>query len=277
MSEADLREGLRAAVGDEPPLDFDADELIQRAQHARRRRRALVAVAVMTLALTGTVLSLPGVLDQRTRIDAAGGPVLTTTVPESASLTPVPSPATTPPPGTTPSRPSSTSEQQDVAPTKIVSGAATRLSVYLSTRFAEVVPNAKVVSADAAQSSDTEPGSLHAWLGFVDGVGASKVMVRLAAPPSRMTRDEFCDKTGCAQAVRLEDGSYVATSYRATAVPDPKGLMCTVAHFRVDGSVAEVTGYGYEPTAAGEPGRAEVALTYDQLVALATDPKLRTP
>ena len=50
-----------------------------------------------------------------------------------------------------------------------------------------------------------------------------------------------------------------------------------MAHFRVDGSVVEVTGYGYEPTADGEPGRAEVALTYDQLVALATDPKLRTP
>jgi hypothetical protein len=273
MSEADLREGLQAAVGDEPPLDFDADELIRRAQHARRRRRALVAVAVMTLALTGTVLSLPGVLDQRTRIDAAGGPVLTTTV--SASQAPVP--ATTPPPDPTPSRPSSTSEQQIVAPTKVAPGATTRLSAYLSSKFAEVAPNAKVVSVDAAQSSDTEPGSLHAWLGFVDGVGASKVMVRLAAPPLRMTRDEFCDQTGCAQAVRLEDGSYVATSYRATAVPDPKGLMCTVAHFRVDGSVVEVTGYGYEPTADGGPGRAEVALTYDQLVALATDPKLTTP
>ncbi|MEV8441525.1 hypothetical protein AB0425_29440 [Actinosynnema sp. NPDC051121] len=267
MSEADLREGLRAAVGDEPPLDFDADELIRRAQHARRRRRALVAVAVMTLALTGTVLSLPYVVDQRSRIDAAGT-VLTTTVSPTGS--PIPSSASAPP------RPTITTERPPV-PTTVAPGAATQLPVYLSKRFAEVVPDAKVVSADASETTDAGPGSLSAWLGFVDGVGSSKVAVRLVAPPYGTTWDQYCAKIKCAEAVRQEDGTFVTSSWGTTAVPEPNGLMCTVAHFRADGSVVEVTGYGYAPTADGETAPGQVALTYDQLVALATDPELTTP
>jgi hypothetical protein len=267
MSEADLREGLRAAVGDEPPLVFDADELIRRAQHARRRRRALVAVAVMTLALTGTVLSLPYVVDQRSRVDAAAGTVLTTTVSPTGS--PAPMSATTPP------RPSTTAKPP--VPTTNAPGAQTQLSAYLRQRFAEVVPDAKVVSADAPEAADVEPGSLHAWLGFVDGVGTSKVVVRLVAPPYRMTWDQYCTEIKCAEAVRQDDGTFVASSWRTTTVPEPQGLMCTLAHFRADGSVVEVTTYGYEPTAAGETAAGQVALTHDQLLALATDPKLGTP
>lgn len=266
MSEADLREGLRAAVGDEPPLDFDADELIRRAQHARRRRRALVAVAVMTLALTGTVLSLPYVVDQRSRIDAAGGAVLTTTVSPTESRAPVPSSATAPP------RPSAT--MRPPVPTTVAAGVKTRLPVYLNERFAEVVPDAKVVSVEASETTDAEPGSLYASLGFVDGVGSSKVAVRLVAPPYRMTWDQYCTKIKCAEAVRQDDGTFVASSWQTATAPEPKGLMCTVAHFRADGSVVEVTGYGYEPTAAGETAPGQVSLTYDQLLALATDPEL---
>lgn len=267
MSEADLREGLRAAVGDEPPLNFDADELIRRAQHARRRRRALVAVAVMTLALTGTVLSLPYVVDQRTRIDAAAGTVLTTAV--SPAESPVPSSVTAPP------RPSAT--VRPPVPTTVADGVKTQLSTYLSRRVAEVVPDAKVLSAEASVTADAEPGALHAWLGFVDGVGASKVAVRLVAPPYGTTWDQYCAMIKCAEAVRQDDGTFVASSWQTTTAPEPKGLMCTVAHFRADGSVVEVTAYGYEPTAAGETAPGQVGLTYDQLLALATDPELAAP
>jgi hypothetical protein len=103
VSEAELREGLRAAVGDEPPLRFDPDELIRRGRHERRRRRALVAVMAATLAITGTVLSLPGLLVPRPGtgppgIDVAAPPVLTTTAapsPVASTSLPVVSPVDT--------------------------------------------------------------------------------------------------------------------------------------------------------------------------------------
>lgn len=257
MSEADLREGLRAAVGDEPPLDFDADELIRRAQHVRRRRRALVAVAVATLALTGTVLALPGVLDQRRGVDAASGSVLTTTASPPASQTPAP--ATTP---------SSTIEKPPA--TTSMAGAKAYLSAYLSKRFPEVAPYAKVVSAEVV---DIGSGHLYALLSFHDGVGSSRVMVRLAPPSSGMTQERFCDEAGCEGPIRQGDGSTVTSSWRTTTLPDPKGVMHTVAHFRLDGSVVEVRAFGYQPPAEGVLPE-KVALTYDQLAALATDPRV---
>jgi len=95
MSEAELRESLRAAVADEPPLNFDPDALIARAETFRRRRRALVAVGVATFALIGTVLALPGVLaPPRETVDAAR--VLTTTVQPSPTPSVESVPATSP-------------------------------------------------------------------------------------------------------------------------------------------------------------------------------------
>ncbi len=268
MSEADLRDGLRAAVGDEPPLDFDADELIRRAQHVRRRRRALVAVAVATLALTGTVLSLPGVVEQRRGVDAASGSVLTTTV--SAPASEVPDPVTSPP-ATSPAQISSPA----TTATKPFRDDDTQLSAHLRKKFAEVVPGAKVVSADAAAAADAPSGHLYAWLTFVDGVGTSRVMVRFAPPGSGMDRDAFCEAAGCEGPIRQADGSYVTSSWRTTVLPEPRGVMHTVAHFRLDGSVVEIRGFGYEPPADGVV-REKVALTYDQLASLATDPMLPT-
>ena len=261
MSEAELREGLRAAVGDEPPLDFDADELIRRAQHLRRRRRALAAVAVATLALTGTVLSLPGVVDRVRGVDAASGPVLTTTVAPSAS----PAPTTTPPLPEV--------EKPATTAVKPLTGADTEFSGYLRKKFVEVAPGAKVVSADATATADAPAGHLYAWLTFTDGVGTSRVMVRLAPPGSGLTRAGFCDQNGCEGPTRQEDGSYVVASWRATALSEPEGVMHTVAHFRLDGSVVEVRGFGYQPPAE-DVVRGQVALTYEQLWSLATDPEL---
>jgi hypothetical protein len=261
MSEADLREGLRAAVGDEPPLDFDADELIRRAQHVRRRRRALVAVAVATLALTGTVLALPGVVDQRRGVDAASGSVLTTTVSASASRTEVPAP-TLPP---------STTEMPTTTVKKPLTGVDSELSGHLRKKITEVAPQVKVLSAEASVAADAPSNQLYAWLSFVDGLGTSRVVVRLVQPWAGLTREAFCDQAGCEDPIRQRDGSYVTSSWQA--LPDPQGVVHTVAHFRLDGSVVEVRGFGYEPPVDGV-SREHVALDYDQLAALATDPHL---
>ncbi len=265
MSEADLREGLRAAVGDEPPLDFDADDLIRRAQHARKRRRALVAVGVVTLALTGTVLSLPGVLDRRSVVDAASGPVLTTTASPSPSQ--APARVTTPPLSTT---------GQPTTTTTLREGVKTHLTVVLGKKFAEIAPDVKVVSTEAVEATDGPPGHVYAWVSFVDGVGASKVVVRLIPRSAAMTRDEYCAEAGCEGPLRQPDGSYVTSSWRTTTLPDPKGVMHSVAHFRLDGTVVEVRAFGYAPPADGVQPDA-VALKYDELASLATDPRLIAP
>ena len=257
MSEADLREGLRAAVGDEPPLTFDPDELIRRAQHERRRRRALVAVAVVTLALTGTVLTLPGVLDRRSAGDAASGSVLTTTVsPSSAPATPSPTVSAT---STAP------------APTP---GAASFLSGYLAGRFTEVVPGAKVEAVQVSEVRDEEPVYFTVLVRFVDGIGPSGVVVRLTASSPRSPFDRFCDEFRCDDPLSPKDGGRLATGM--TADPTSKAVVSrAVAHRRADGSVVQVTAYQYDPGRGSE--LPDVALTVDQLVLLASDPNLAVP
>ncbi|TQM82174.1 hypothetical protein FHX81_4571 [Saccharothrix saharensis] len=258
MSEADLREGLRAAVGDEPPLRFDPDELIQRAQHERRRRRALVAVALVTVALTGTVLSLPGVLERRT-VDAASGSVLTTTVSPAPSARPGPPPTTVAPATTAP---------------KSAAGVTSFLSGYLTGRFPEVVPGSKVTAVQISEVLDADPVHYGAVVRFIDGIGPSGVVVRLTAPSGQEYFDRFCDEFECDEPQRREDGTRLATGM--TGDPRTKVVVSrAVAHQRANGSVVQVTTYGYDPGMGSELGH--VVLTVDQLVRLATDPNLNLP
>ncbi|MFD5824595.1 hypothetical protein [Lentzea sp. NPDC060358] len=62
MSEQEIREGMLLAVWDEPPLDFDPDQLIRRVEQKKSRRRALVAVGVATAVIAVASFSLPGLL-----------------------------------------------------------------------------------------------------------------------------------------------------------------------------------------------------------------------
>ncbi|WP_158847150.1 hypothetical protein [Saccharothrix deserti] len=270
MSEADLRERLRAAVGDEPPLNFDPDDLIRRAKHARKRRRALVAVALATFAITGTVLSLPGAFDRRQGIDVAKEQVLTTTASPSPALTTqalAPTPATSPDSSPTSEPPPPVIEQVPGAPAALPEGTTTALAAYLTKRFAEVVPDAKVLTAE--YPGQNRAGYLTVVVRFHDGVGTSAVEVRLSTTPSRTTRDQFCAAVECAEPRQQADGSYL----QFAVVTDSASVAHTVAHFRADGSVVQVSGYNYDPT-KGDEVRTAVAVTVDQLERLATDPKL---
>jgi hypothetical protein len=264
MSEADLREGLRAAVGDEPPLHFDADELIRRAEHARRRRRALVAVAVATLVLTGTVLSLPGVFDRVPGIDAARGPVLTITASPSAEESGVPS-----------------TPRVQVAPSSVFApapsanmprDAATYLTTYLAARFPEVVPEVKVVKVDFTEPYEQDrAGYLTGIVRFEDRVATSAVVVQLSAPSLRLTSEEFCATAECGTLMRQTDGSHLVST--TVFEPDRNVTTRTVVHLRADGSVVRVSGYNHDPT-TGVDWRPEVAVSTEQLMQLAKDPKL---
>ncbi|MFT7835072.1 hypothetical protein Q5530_02845 [Saccharothrix sp. BKS2] len=263
MSEAELREGLRAAVGDEPPLHFDPDELIRRGRHERKRRRALIAVGVATLALTGTVLSLPGLLAARPGagppgIDAAAAPVLTTTA-EPAVTAPTPAPL------------SASQAPPPVTRLAAASPADLRLLAdYASQRVVGVVPTAKVLRAEFAGPRDQErPGYVTGYVQFVDEQGVSRVTAQLSAPPLLVTRKRFCADFECAEARTLTDGSHL--EFATLVEPDGRRVTYSVAHFRTDGSVVQMSAYNNDPV-DGSRVRGTVSLNGDQLAKLATDP-----
>ncbi|WNV91216.1 hypothetical protein [Umezawaea sp. Da 62-37] len=73
MSEQDLRDSMREALWDEPPLNFDPDSFMERAEKLTKRRRALASVGVVTALLIATVATLPAILvaNNRHGVDTA--------------------------------------------------------------------------------------------------------------------------------------------------------------------------------------------------------------
>ena len=91
MSEEDVREGLRAAVSDEPPLNFDPAVLVTTARQRATRRKALVAVGTATVAIAVAAVAIPATLGGGTT-PAANQPPSTQAPATSTSV-----PATWPP------------------------------------------------------------------------------------------------------------------------------------------------------------------------------------
>lgn len=258
MSEAELREGLRAAVGDEPPLRFDPDELIRRGRHERKRRRALVAVGVATLVITGTVLSLPGLLATRPGagppgFDAAASPVLTTTSAPTTTAAPLPA-ETTPVPTSAPAR------AVDVK----------FLATYATRQLRALLPEVKVLRAEFTDVTVTGGGDVTGFVQFFDEQGVTGITAQLSAPTTPTSaREGFCAEAKCEAPRRLPDGSHL----RFAEIVDPSGKLITysVAHFRVDGSVVRFNAHNHDPVDS-TPVNRDVPLTGDQLAKLATDP-----
>ncbi|MFI9811106.1 hypothetical protein [Saccharothrix variisporea] len=250
MSEAELRESLRAAVADEPPLHFDPDALIARAETFRRRRRALVAVGVATFALIGTVLALPGVLaPPRETVDAAR--VLTTTAAPSATPSaesvPVTSPAAVP-----------------------LEDRVKRLSGYLAKQVVQVVPGAFDVEVDFSDTRKVSAGYVTGYVHLSDKRGVTSITVELFGPSARVTRAAFCGPERCDLSKLQPDGSHLEVAAHAGADGEPAATV--VAHFRTDGSVVMITGHPYDTAQDGVTPPPAPAL--EQLIALATDPVL---
>jgi hypothetical protein len=73
VSEQELREGLLAAVGDEPPMAFDPDALMQRARRDIKRRRALLGAGTATVAVAVAAVAVPAMLGVPRVGNTAGG------------------------------------------------------------------------------------------------------------------------------------------------------------------------------------------------------------
>ncbi|GAA2815205.1 hypothetical protein [Saccharopolyspora taberi] len=67
-----LRDGLRAAVADEPPLGFDPDDVVAEAARRHRRRRATAGAGVATLALVAVIAGAVPALLEPAEVPPAG-------------------------------------------------------------------------------------------------------------------------------------------------------------------------------------------------------------
>ncbi|CCH35482.1 hypothetical protein ABZ816_12835 [Actinosynnema sp. NPDC047251] len=266
MSEADLREGLRAAVDGEPPLDFDADALIRRAhglRAARKRRRALVAVGVATVVLMAAVLTLPNVLlRDAVEVDALDQRLLNTTAPATNGQ------PTDGQPSVTLTPPSQVAPPWDSAAWK-----ATTLTGYLTARFPEIVPGASNVRVELVDGRLTSPdGVVSGYVYFTDREGGTGIMVNLGPAAEVGTRESFCRGLTCVNHMTWPDGSVL--EYGTAVGPVTRSLGGhSVGYYRPDGTAVQLAGYNTEPGRNDGPVRS-VPLTRDQLIALATDPRL---
>jgi hypothetical protein len=269
VSEQDIRDGLRAAVWDEPPLDFDPDSLIQRAEQHTRRRRALVSVGTATAVLIATIVSLPLMF-------AGGGDQSVLQAASSLSTTPTSTSAKPtlawPPPGvqrTNYDWPTLQPRMLEVWPVlsgnlQAVVGNATDIGPWKpdlkSDWHVRDTSVADVVNGPVPYSDDSGPATLDVTIA---GTGAWTVK------PT-----EICDESRwanrCEQVAR-RDGSVVVTVDCIQGEKACPAGMRSVYHYRLNGTVVAMTSTG---DLTVDKVRRAVPLNFDQLMVLVTDPAM---
>ena len=255
MSEQELRDGLAALVVDEPPLDFDADALMAKADATARRRRMLVGACGATVVIAAAAVALP--------ITWRGG-----TVGPGTSIT------------TTPAAPEFIwPPRHNVVPTYTVQEleqVAHTLQDEANRVFPTVLPEATGVRADlfaGEAQGDYHPGQLYlnGAVHYRTKLGRAAVDIQVSAGASASGPSEMCkDKAKCVYEPQ-PDGSLVVVQPWS----QDKVLAMTVAHYRLDGVVVSVTGFNtdsFSPTPT--PNLSRIPITSRQLVALATDKAL---
>ncbi|RCW47103.1 hypothetical protein DFQ14_101447 [Halopolyspora algeriensis] len=279
MDERTLREGMRDAVGGEPPLGFDPDQVVDKAGREQRKRRAMVGTGLATLVVLAGVATIPGALgayDQRSVTPAA--PVVETSPSKDEDL---------PLPGMDPAEPEKESGAEINYPEKKLGPHEKSLAQHAGKAVAEVAPNmddVHVVHSSIPVRGKPETDKtrrLEITVGFTDEVGPTSTMVSIHAPgtvsesPSRICAPDSGDELTRRQCrvISQEDGSTLVSSL---AAPDegPRGaLVRTVRHFRTNGAVVQASAYTFNPQQL-DPSklRRETALTDEQLTELVTDP-----
>ena len=153
---------------------------------------------------------------------------------------------------------------------------------HLDTAFPAAVP-----AADALRWVDwggempgvIEDGQdyLTTWAVYEDKIGRTGTAFQIEAPGHfTVSPKEFCEMNGAAcEAEFLADGSLLLRAVTSVEF-DREYHIGSVLHYRTDGTVVWLSAYDYDPIWDGNegPGRDEIALTFDQLTALATDPAL---
>jgi hypothetical protein len=242
MSEEDVRNGLLAAVADEPPLGLDPDELVATARRLVRRR-ALVATALATVVVAVVAVAVPIALsgDSRTT-EVADRPTGVTTAPYAVD---------------------DLRERGD------------QMAEHLRDTLPSALPAASdftVGEFGGEAQGEFYPGqtSINSATSFTIKGGRYSIMVS-SWVPGGMPRgpDEIC-VVRCKQLADRDGGSvYTQTEQYG------RGTITSVFHVRDTGGLVLVNAYNYDMTSQVTPKYLSTfPVTTDQLVTIATDPEL---
>jgi hypothetical protein len=272
VSEQDLRDCMQQAVWDEPPLDFDPDTFMARAEQLTRRRRALMSVGVATALIIAAVATLPALLTAgRNGVDAARTVTTTSAAPSSTNFPW--------PPNNSPRRNHTYAEDQP----------------YLIQMWVDhVSPDLQRNGADSAsigtwspsfQSTGYERDSsvsdvLIGTVSYLGPTGSSLLEITLAGVGSwRLSPDDLCaqkksQRIVCNVARRPDGSAVVSVDAGATA---SSGSFSSgeraVYHYRLDGSVTAMSSRS-QFTDVKTYNAGHIPMTFDQLTDLATDPAI---
>lgn len=256
MSEQEVRDGLAALVVDEPPLSFDPDALMARADGATRRRRTLIGAGSATLAIAAAAVVLPIAL----RGGGAGpasvatpghGPVLTT-----APSKPKPS-----------SKPYYTVEQ--------LKAKAHELQTETQRIFPQAVPqaagtNVRLYQGESAEDYHDGQLTLNTAVSFHTTQGKAAVTVEIFAGGTGVPPAQACKNDGtkdCHTKV-LDDGTtLIVENWKQDQLRAQ-----TVRHDRPGGVVVVVTGFNTDGFVdAKVPYLSKIPVNTTQLTTIATD------
>jgi hypothetical protein len=154
---------------------------------------------------------------------------------------------------------------------------------HLETAFPAAVPQATNLSWrpwGGEWEGIIEDGQdyLTTWAVFEDKIGSTGVNLQVEAPGHfTASPRQFCEwnEAKC-EAEFLEDGSLLLNSLVEYERDERLYHVGSALHYRTDGTVVWFSAYDYDPIWDGDegPDRDEVALSFEQLSALATDPEL---
>ncbi|MET0234138.1 MAG: hypothetical protein ABW224_05850 [Kibdelosporangium sp.] len=263
MSERELRDGLKLAVADEPPMKFDLDELMDTAERLARRRRALIAVGASTAAVAVAAVAVPVVLG------ISGGQ-------------PIPLPQAAPPTSVAANQHqtrSATQPPKKPAPTKAeLQERGAQMQAHLKTRLPAVVPGAKEVGPGLfGGEAEGKIADGQEYLGsFVSFTLGTKTAIEVQVQASQGDLADQCKTADdCRTTLRSDGSTLQIDTVHGPAGNTPDMVIKSAIHLRTDGSAVRISTYNYDPSGDALPVyQPDVALTVDQITALATDPAL---
>lgn len=261
MIEDQLRDGLRSAVTDEPPLGFDPLAAADQARRAVRRRRAVLASGAATVLLMGgTALAVSVTRDSPAPEWAAAVPA-SQKAEEVVPAKPWPTPPANPP---VPADPHG------------IGAAAAGIGKYLVGQLPVVVPGAENIEIggfgqEMSGDFSGDPGSFNGPIFYDDALGRAVLVLTVSASGAGAACEGSVPPDACTTS-GLPDGSALETiEHTDTAQPNHRVL--SVRHLRVDGSSVQFSTYTYDGFSR-EPSplvRGAYPVTTKQLTALATD------
>lgn len=268
MSEEDVRGGLRDAVVEEPPLNFDPDALVATARQQVRRRRALMAAGAATVAVAVAAVALPVALGRAPAHTMAADQPTSTAPATTAPTTSAPARIEWPPPGVQPVH--RTAEQLRTR--------GQEMSTYLRQTVPAVLPDVSDVEVGefggeaVGDFSDDQP-SVNAAVDYTAGGLRYSIDVQVWAPGgANDLLDVVCPEStsGCQQIGEQDGGPLVVTTESVLG----DGKISSVYHLRKDGSAVRIAAYNYQLSGEGKQFGTTIPVTVDQQLRLATDPEL---